>query len=181
MVTSEKTNPNKTARLAGLLYLIVAPFAAFGMLYASTLIVPGDNAATASNILASELIFRFSILGALIGQVGHIWLVLILYKLLKPVNKNHAVLMVVFMLVGIPITMLSELNRFAALLLLSGADYLAVFTADQLQALAPLFLDLHDAGVSIAYVFWGLWLLPMGILVYKSGFLPKILGVLLMI
>jgi hypothetical protein len=181
MKAKEKTNPNKTARLAGLLYFIVAPFAAFGMMYATSLIVPGDAAATASNIKASESIFRLSILGALIGQVGHIWLVTVLYKLLKPVNKNHAVLMVVFMLVGVPISMLSELSRFAVLLLLSGADYLAVFTADQLQALVPLFLDLRDAGVSIAYVFWGLWLLPMGILVFKSDYIPKILGVLLII
>jgi hypothetical protein len=77
--------------------------------------------------------------------------------------------------------MLSELNRFAALLLLSGADYLAVFTTDQLQALVPLFLDLHQAGNSIAWIFWGLWLLPMGYLVFKSGYLPKILGILLII
>ena len=90
--------------------------------------------------------------------------------------------MVIFMLVAVPIAMLNELNRFAALLLSSGADYLmTVFTADQLQALVPLFLDLHEHGITIAGIFWGLWLFPMGYLVYKSGFLPRILGILLMI
>ena len=171
----------KTARIAGFLYLIMVPFALFGVMWPSTLIVPGDAATTVNNITAKESLFRLSIASSLLVQVGHIFLVLVLYKLLKPVNKNQAVLMVIFMLVGIPITMLSELNKFAALLLLSGADYLTVFTADQLQALVPLFLDLHEHGLQIASIFWGLWLLPMGYLVFKSGFLPRILGVLLII
>ncbi len=89
--------------------------------------------------------------------------------------------MVIFFLVAVPIAMLNQLNQFAALLLLSGADYLTVFTADQLQALVHLFLDLHEHGISIAGIFWGLWLFPMGYLVFKSGFLPRILGVLLII
>ena len=89
--------------------------------------------------------------------------------------------MVVLALVSIPITMLNQLNQFAALMLLSGADYLTVFTADQLQAQVMFFLDLSETGVFIVQIFWGLWLLPFGYLVFKSGFLPKILGVLLMI
>ncbi|NQV13858.1 DUF4386 domain-containing protein [bacterium] len=178
---STEKSPLYYARAAGLLYLIAAPFAAFGMMYISSLVVPGDVATTATNIMASESLFRFSILSALIGQVGHIPLVLVLYKLLKPVNKTHAVLMVIFMLVGIPVTMMSELNHFAALLLLSGADYLTALTADQLQALVPLFLDLREHGVFIAQIFWGLWLFPMGYLVFKSGYIPKIIGVLLII
>ena len=89
--------------------------------------------------------------------------------------------MVIFALVSVPITMLNQLNQFAALMLLSGADYLTVFTADQLQAQVMFFLDLSEAGVFIVQIFWGLWLLPFGYLVYKSGFLPRILGVLLMI
>jgi hypothetical protein len=181
MTTKEKMNPKKTARIAGFLYLIMAPFAYFGVLWYTSLIVPGDAAATANNIMASESLFRLSIVSALLVQVGHLWLVLLLYKLLKPVNKNLAVLMVIFMLVGIPITMLNELNRIAALLLSSGADYLTVFTADQLQALVPLFLDLHVYGIEIASIFWGLWLFPMGYLVFKSGYIPRILGVLLII
>jgi hypothetical protein len=181
MTIKEKMNPNKTARVAGFLYLLMAPFGVFGILWASSLIVPGDAAITANNIMASESLFRLSIVSALMVQIICIFMVLILYKLLKPVNKNHALLMVIFILVGAPIAMLNELNRFIALLLLSGADYLTVFTADQLQALVPLFLDLHEQGVTIAGIFWSLWLFPMGYLAFKSGFIPRILGVLLII
>jgi hypothetical protein len=131
--------------------------------------------------MASESLFRLSIVSALTVQIVNMLVVLLLYKLLKPVNKNIALLMVIFLLVAVPIAMLNELNQFATLLLLSGADYLTVFTADQLQALVPLFLDLHEHGINIAGIFWGLWLFPMGYLVFKSGFLPRILGVLLMI
>ena len=182
MTIKEKINPNKTARIAGFLYLIIFPLNVFAMMYIpSNLIVPGDAATTANNIMASGGLFRSGIVSFLIGQTVFILLVLLLYKLLKPVNKNLAVLMVIFILVGIPIAMLNTLNQYAALLLSSGADYLAVFGAGQLQALVPLFLDLHEYGIQIASIFWGLWLLPLGILVYKSGFLPRILGVLLVI
>jgi hypothetical protein len=90
-------------------------------------------------------------------------------------------LMVIFLLLGVPIALLSKVNQFAALQLLSGADYLTVFTTEQLQALALQFLRLHDRGGTIAAIFWGLWLFPMGYLVFKSGFFPRILGILLMI
>ena len=89
--------------------------------------------------------------------------------------------MVIFALVGIPIAMLNELNQFAILLLLSGADYLTAFEADQLQAQVQLFLNLHENGILIAQIFWGLWLLPLGLLIFKSGFLPGFLGILLII
>jgi hypothetical protein len=172
---------NKTARIAGFLYLLLAPLGIFGLLIPTTLIVPGDAARTVSNLMASESLFRLSIVSALATQVVNIFVVLALYKLLKPIDKNYAVLMVVFSLLGVPIAMLSELNKFAALLLSSGAEYMASFTPDQVQALVPFFLDLHKYGISIAGIFWGLWLFPMGYLVYKSGFLPRILGILLMI
>ncbi len=173
---------NKTARIAGLLYLLMAPFGIFAIMYVpSILIVPGDAATTTNNIMTSESLFRSGIVSALIVQILIILVVLVLYKLLKPVNKNHALLMVIFILVSVPITMLNELNQFAALLISSGADYLAVFSAGQLQALVSLFLNLHEYGIYITSIFWGLWLLPMGYLVFKSGFLPRILGILLMI
>ena len=182
MTTKEKMDPIKTARVAGLLYLIIAIFGIFSMFYGpESLIVPGDAAATASNIMASESLYRLAFMGDLIGQVVFIFLVLLLYKLLKPLNKNLAVLMVVLVLVGIPIAMLNDLNQIAALLLSSGADYLTVFTADQLPAHVMLFLHLYEHGLRIAYIFWGLWLFPLGYLVFKSGFLPRILGVLLII
>ena len=182
MTTKEKMNPNKTARIAALLSLIMIPFALFGIMWVrSNLVVPGDAVTTANNIMASKSLFRLSIGSSLLIQTGHILLVLILYKLLKPVNKNHALLMVMFVLVGAPIAMLNELNRFAVLLLLNGTDYLTALTADQLPAQVTLFLDLHEYGLFIATIFWGLWLFPFGYLVFKSGYIPRILGVLLII
>jgi hypothetical protein len=172
----------KTARLAGFLYLISLPFHMFDYFFVSSkLIVPGDAATTANNIMASEGLFRSGIVSWLIGQILYILLLLVLYKLLKPVSKNIALLMVILFLVSVPITMLNEITNFAALLLLSGADYLTAFEADQLHALVMLFLDLREHGINIAGIFWGLWLFPLGYLVFKSGFLPRILGILLII
>jgi len=172
----------RTARLAGFLYLILAVsggFAEFAI--RQSMIVPGDAAATVRNIMASISTFRLGIASELIGQTVFILLVMVLYKLLKPVNQNQARLMVVFVVVAVTITCLNMLNQFAVLPLLSGADYLTVFEAGQLQALVLYFLNLHHAGYLIAQIFFGLWLLPLGILVYQSGFMPKIVGILLMV
>ena len=179
---SLKSSPTAYARIAGLLYLSMVPLGFFGYMYVpSVLLVPGDAATTASNIMASELLFRLSIVSALVVQVINIFLVLVLYKLLEPVSRNHALLMVVFLLVGTPIAMFDQVNLFAALHLLSGADSLAALEAGQVNAQVMLFLDLHQHGAYIAGIFFGLWLFPMGYLVFRSGFLPRILGVFLMI
>jgi hypothetical protein len=157
------------------------PFAFFGLIYVpSVLLVPGDPAATSRNILASEWLFRSGTVSHLIGQIIFIFQVLALYRLLKPVNKDHAVLMVILVVLGIPIAFLNEVNHLAALRLLSSADD-GAFTSTQLQAQAMLFLDMREYGIEVAHVFWGLWLLPLGLLVFRSGFLPRLLGVLLMI
>jgi hypothetical protein len=131
--------------------------------------------------MASESVFRLSIVIDLLGMLVNIFVVLALYKLLKPVNTDMASLMVIFLLLSVPIGMLNELNHIAVLLLLSGSNYLTPFTTSQLHALMLLFHDLHNSGLNIAQVFWGLWLFPMGYLVLKSGFLPRILGILLII
>jgi hypothetical protein len=181
MTTEEKMNPNKIARVAGILYLIIFCLGIFAELFVrQSLIVPGDAATTVNNIMASESLFRLSLVSDLIRHTFLILLPLVLYKLLKPVNKDIALLMVIFALAGVPISMLNMLNHFAALLLLSGADYLTAFEADQLQAQVMFFLDLQKYGAFIPQ-FLGLWLLPLGYLVLKSGFLPRILGILLMI
>jgi hypothetical protein len=175
-------SPLVLARVAGFLYLIANLFAPFTLLYLpSRFIVRGDAAATASNIMASESLFRFGIVLNLFTFIGQIFLVLALYQLLKVVNKNMASLMVIFSLAAVPIAMVNELNNLAVLQFLNNADYLKVFQNDQLQDLAYLFLRLHSQGFLIAQIFWGLWLFPMGYLVFKSGFLPRIIGVLLMI
>ena len=172
----------KTARIAGLWYLMISIPGAFSLLYIpSHFIVSGDAGATASKILASEFLFRIGILSEVIGFLGFIFVVRALYRLLSGVNKSYASLMVTLMLVSIPISLLNVLNEIAALKLVRGGGYLSVFDKGQLEALAMLFLHLHFQGFVVAQVFWGLWLIPFGILVYKSGFLPRILGVLLII
>ncbi len=177
-----ETSPLTRARVAGFLYVMANLPAPFALLYIpSQLIVRGDATATANNIMASESLFRLGIVLNLFTLTGNIFLVLALYQLLKVVNKNMALLMMMFVLAAVPIGMINELTQFAVLQLLSGAEYLKAFTVDQLQALVPLFLNLHQQGLNIAQIFWGLWLFPMGYLVFKSGFLPRILGVLLII
>ena len=175
-------SPRKAARVAGVLYLIVIVAGVFAQLYVrSKLIVPGDAATTANNIMANEGLFRLGFVSDLIMITCFLLLPLALYVLLKPVNKNLALLMVLFVLASVPVSFINLLNHFTPLLLLSGADYLTVFEASQLHAQVMLSLNLFEAGYLIAQIFHGLWLLPLGYLVYKSGYFPRILGVLLMI
>ena len=182
MMNYTKTSPLTIARVAGFLYLLTVPLGIFNFTYIPTnLIVSGDAAKTAHNMMASESLVRLGIVSALLGAIIPILYLLLLYKLLKPVSKDIAVLMVVVSLMGIPIAMLNELTQLGVLQLLSGADYLTVFTTAQLQALAYLFVRLHSYGIDIAFIFSGLWLFPLGYLVFKSGFLPRILGILLML
>lgn len=181
-MTRAESSPLTKARIAGFLYLFGNPFAPFFLFTLPTrLIVRGDAAVTAGNIMASETLFRLGIVDLLYNSIFSIFLVIALYQVLKVVNKDMAWLMVIFVLVGVPIGMLNELNNLAVLQLLSGADYLNVFTVEQVQALAYFFLRVHGQGLNINMVFWGLWLFPMGYLVFKSGFLPRIIGILLLI
>jgi uncharacterized protein DUF4386 len=165
-------------RFAGLLYLLTSIVGFFAMGYVpGKLIVHGNAAATASNIAASETLFRLGIAGQLIGQAGFIFVALALYDLLKGVNRRHASLMVTLIVVSIPIAFLNELNSIAALVLVRGADFLSIFDKPQREALAMLFLNLHHHGFVVAELFWGLWLFPLALLVYRSRFLPRFLGV----
>src|SRR6266567_8863263 len=165
-------------RFAGLLYVLVSIVGFFAMGYVpNKLIVHGNAAATANNILASETLFRLGIAGALIGQAGFIFVALGLYELLKGVNRRHALLMVILIVVSIPIAFLNELNSIAALALVRGADFLAILDKPQRDTLAMLFLKLHGQGFVVSELFWGLWLFPLGLLVYRSRFLPRFLGV----
>jgi hypothetical protein len=176
--TMADSSKRKVVTVLRVLYPIWFVLGLFGVMYVpATIIVAGDAIATANNILANELLFRMGIVGSLTVQVIQIFVVLLLYKLFKSVNRSHASLMVVFALVGIPIAMLNTLNRLATLLLLNGADYLKVFEPNQLQALVLLFLNLNEQGQLIAIIFWGLWLFPLGYLIYKSGYFPRILGI----
>jgi len=165
-------------RFAGLLYILVSLPGVFAMMYVpSKLIVHGNAAATASNIAAHETLFRLGIAGQLISQTGFIFVALALYELLKGVNRRLASLMVTLIVVSIPIAFLNELNSIAALFLVRGADFLSIFEKPQREALAMLFLNLHFQGLVVDEIFWGLWLLPLALLVYRSRFLPRFLGV----
>ncbi len=169
----------KTARLAGVLYLVNGMTGFFGIIYVpSRLIVSGNAAATANNILAFERLFRVGIVSELICAAEFVFLLGVLYRLLGGVNKTHASLMVILGLVFVPIMCVNVLNEIAALTLLRGTDFLSVFDKRQLEAMAMLFLDLHRHGYVVGWIF-GAWLFPFGVLVFKSGFLPRILGVLL--
>jgi len=182
MTNKERINsPQKTARFAAFVFLIIFFLGMSTELFIRPgMIVPGDAAATVSNIAASEALFRLSLVSDLIRQTLLMLLPLILYKLLKPVNKTIASLMVIFYLVCVPISMLNELNHFAVLLLSSDAGNLTAFKADQLNALVTFFLELRKYGTFIAQ-FFSFWVVLLGYLVYKSGFLPRILGILLML
>jgi hypothetical protein len=141
------------------------------------LIVHGNAAATANNIAASETLFRLGIAGQLICQVGFIFVALALYELLKGVNQRHASLWVILVVVAIPIAFLNELNSIAALVLVRGADFLSIFEKPQRDALSMLFLNLHNEGIGVVEMLWGLGLFPLALLVYRSRFLPRFLGV----
>jgi Domain of unknown function (DUF4386) len=174
---------DKAARVAGAIYLLLVFTAPFRLIYIpSTLFVRGNATATADNIAAHELLFRLGIVSDLLTGTICIFLVLALYRLLKEVDQNHAGLMVILGgLMVAPIYFLNALNDVAALLLVRGTDFLSVFENPQRDALAVLFLRLHHHGVVANEIFWGLWLFPLAVLVLRSGFLPRILGVWLII
>jgi hypothetical protein len=182
MTNKERINsPQKIARSAAVVFLLIFFLGMSTELFIRPgMIIPGDAAATIRNIVASEVLFRLSLVSDLIRQALLMLLPLILYKLLKPVNKTIALLMVIFALVCAPISLLNELNHFAVLLLTRGTGYLPAFNADQLNALVTFFLELRQYGTFIAQ-FFSFWVLLLGYLIFKSGFLPRILGILLMI
>src|SRR3954467_14307507 len=172
----------KAARMAGLIYLSMVFTAPFSLIYVpNKLIVRGDATATASNILAHETMFRLSMLGDLVGQVIFICLAIALYRLLSNVNRSWALLMVGFVVVSAAVGFLNTLNNIAGLILFRGGEFLNVFDAAQRNALGMLFIRLHSQGIFIDEIFWGIWLFPFGLLVYRSGFLPRFIGVWLMI
>jgi hypothetical protein len=171
---------NRTARLAGLFYLIIAVFGPIGMLYIpSVLIAPDDATTTAYNIMASETLFRIGFLSDSIVFLSEIVLVVLLYVLFKPVSETLSLAAAFSRLAMAVVQGINLLNHFYVLLLLSGASYLAVFEPGQLNALVSLFLDAHEYGAYIWGAFFGLHLLFLGYLVYKSGYFPRMLCVLL--
>jgi hypothetical protein len=175
----EMSTNKRTARLAGFIWLMMVAFGVFAQLFVrDKLLVPVDIAATINNIVANEFLFRLGIVSEMAMMLCTLFASLVLYKLLGSFHKNMAALMVILATLGSAMGMYNLLNEFAVLQLLSSAQYQNAFDVSQLQAQAMLFLGLYEQGYVIAQVFFITWVLPLGILVYKSGFLPRIFGVL---
>lgn len=175
------TSRNKTARVAGTLYLILIIGGIISLAYIpSQLIIRESASKTLENITNSEWLFRIGIVSGIITFLIYILLPLVLYKLLYEVNKVYASLMVIFALVSVPIFFVNILNKFSVLTLINKAGYLQQMGEDELQTQVMFHIDSYNNGLELSQIFWGLWLFPFGYLVYKSGFLPKFLGLLLM-
>jgi hypothetical protein len=170
------------ARLAGLLWFLAAVTGGFSLFYVrSQVIVAGDAAATAANIMASEFLFRAAIVSNLFSQVFLFFFGLTAYHLFKEVNKALATVFLTSVMMTVAIAVVNALNNFGALLVLSQADYLKAFTPEQLNAVAMIFLRLNNSfGQGLLEIFWAPYFFSFGLLVIKSRFLPKVLGMLLM-
>ena len=171
---------DRAVRAAGGFYLLLVVTSIFGFITPQALIVSGDPAATATRILASETLFRLSIVSSLIATIAFVFLARELYRLLSGVDRRQATLMVVLVLLSIPISFVSSLGEIAALRLLHGPA-LAGLGPDEAKGLALFFLGLSSDTSALNSIFFGLWLLPFGVLVIKSGFIPRMLGYLLIV
>lgn len=172
-----------TARFPGVLWFLSALTGGFGLIYVrSNVIVSGDAAATAGNIVASEFLFRAAIVSNLFSQVFLFFLGLTLFHLFKEVNKRVATVLLASALMTVAIAVVNAFNNFGALLLLGQADYLKAFTPEQLNAMAMIFLRLaNSSGQGLLEIFWVPYYFSFGLLIIRSRFLPKIFGILLMI
>lgn len=172
-------NPDKkTARLAGFLYLIVVITGIFSLGYVPSKLITGkDPVATVSNIISHPWLYRWGIISGTVCYITFLLLPLVLYRLLNSVNETAARLMVVLAIVSIPISFLNLQHKFEALTLIERAGAFA--TTTEIAEQVMLQLKAYNSGILIVQIFWGLWLLPLGWLVYRSGFLPKVLGVFL--
>lgn len=175
-------NPTKTAaRKAGVLYFVFMILAIVKEFLMPSFFVPGDPAATALRIKTAELTYRLDLLLGFATLVLFILLVVSLYRLLRHVDPGQALRMLLFVAIGVAVAIANLLVRFGPLVLLRGAADLAAFTPAQRDALTLGLLRFHGAGSAIAIAFWGLWLFPFGVLVWKSRMFPRVLGVLLIV
>lgn len=170
------------AKVAGVLYLAVAVLGGFSQLYVrSTVVVPGDAVATTENISSSATLFRLGLVTDLVSITAFLLVALALYVLLNPISKQIASTMVIINAISVAIMSANMINHAAALMVATGTDYSTAAGTAASSAQVMLFLDLHSQGYLVAEIFFGLWLLPLGYLVFESGYFPKALGLLLMI
>jgi Domain of unknown function (DUF4386) len=176
------SSPKRLARIAGLLYLIVGIFGGFAIAFvAAKVYAPGDAATTAGNVLANAGLVRMGVIADLLQATVFVFLAMVLYVLLKDVNKNVARAMVILVAIATTLMCINEVFRFAAVLVATDGSYVAAFGAAGAHALVLLLLDMHHYGFLIAQIFFGLWLVPLGYLAYRSGMFPKALGVVLIV
>jgi hypothetical protein len=177
-----ETSPRFKARMAGVCQLLEAITATFGqVIVLDRLVVSGNAAATAANILGHGRLFWLGFASSLMGVAFHLAWALLMYVLLKPVNRSLSLLAAFFVLVSCAMQALTSLLYLAPLLILQGGSSLSAFTGEQLQALALMFLKLNQYAFNIDLVFFGFWCVLTGYLIFRSTFLPRILGVLLAI
>jgi hypothetical protein len=175
-------SPQTYARIGGVLHLVIIVVGGFAELFArSRLIVSADATATANNIMASESLWRIAFAGELVMLVCDVVVALILYVLLKPIDQNLALLAAFFRLMHVAIYGITGLSNLAALFILEGGDYLTAFQPHQRQALALLSIKLHREGYAIALIFFGFHCLFLGYLIIRSGYFPRILGILMIV
>jgi hypothetical protein len=174
-----EASPLPGARVTGVVYLLYFLAAVSSVLFIRGIVVSGDAAATATNILAHERLFRLSVAVGLIATALYIAVTVLFYRLFKPVNKTVALLAAFFSLVGCAIQAFGSLFQVAPLVVLEGSPYLGVFKVDQLEALALMFIKLNIQAAYIYLVFFGMFNFLIGDLIFKSTFLPRILGVLM--
>jgi hypothetical protein len=171
------TTENRIGRSAGLLYLVVVIAGVLSLAYVPSQITVADNPqSTANNIVSSAALFRFGIVAFIVMQVAFLLLPMTLFRLFRSVNHTAAVLMVALAVVSVPIALSSLTNQMDALSLLTDRHFNSAFTPGQVHAAAWASLQAYGRGLQLASLFWGLWLLPLGYLVFKSGLLPRLLG-----
>ncbi|MEO8150390.1 MAG: DUF4386 domain-containing protein [Bacteroidia bacterium] len=179
---SVETSPNVYARIGGMLYLVIILAGMFSVIVVrDKMIVSGDAAATANNIMASPLLWRFGIACDLLMHLCDIPVMWVVYLLLRPVNKNLALLALLFNLIQTAVLVTNKLNLLTPLFLLSNADYLKAFNPQQLHSMIYLSVKAHDYGFGVALLFFGLVCIVNGYLIIKSDYLPKLIGVMLQI
>jgi hypothetical protein len=174
-----ETSPRPRARITGVVYLLYFLTAVFGEFFLRGLVVSGDAAATANNILAHQPLFRLGLATGLIATACYIAVTALFYDLFKPVSRTLSLLAAFFSLVGCAILAFGSIFRFAPLVVLGGGQYLSMFQVGQLRALALVFLELYGQAVNICLVFFAFYDLLMGYLIFRSTFLPRALGVLM--
>lgn len=172
---------NKISRLAGLLYLGVVLTGIFSLMYVPSKLIDDNAYVTFRNIISSELLFRFGIVSGLLCYIFFLFLPLVLYKLLSPVNKDMAKLMVLLAVISVPMYFINVQNELTVLSIIKNYKDHQIFSTEQMPLQVSFYLDRYNNGMRLIHIFSGLWLFPFGYLVFKSNFLPKALGILLML